>query len=147
MLVCSAGMDAVPTAEQLEGGGTVPWEALGFSAANPAGDLGETGVLCPLLLLLLLDRSPQSAAALLAAARGQPVQLPGQQLGGEERAPQPLQRPPGFALAEVAVHSAAWVQRRLAGGGLAGEARRLGSYFRAAGGFLHMLYSVIACLL
>lgn len=94
-----------------------PWEVLGFSAANPAGDLGDTGLLCLLLLLLLLDRAPDLAARLLAAS-GVAAAQPG---------PQQQKQSPGFCLAEVAVEATGWVQRALAGGSLAKD----GSFHRA----------------
>ena len=125
-------MDAAagPTGAQRTAGVAAPWEQLGFATANPAQELGGTGVLCPLLLLLLLDRAPQLAAALLAAARGEAPasECSAAQGGGEQ------QQPPCFPLAEAAVQMAMWVQRVLGAGSLGGEAERLGSYFRATGG-------------
>lgn len=89
---------------------------MGFSAANPAADFGSTGLLCPLLLLLLLEQAPMAARQLFAAAQGRSAH-----------------GAPAFRLAEVAVLATRRLQLNLARGCLRAEAELRGSYIRAAG--------------
>ncbi|KAL4458780.1 hypothetical protein ABPG75_013645 [Micractinium tetrahymenae] len=80
-----------------------PWQALGFSAPNPAAELGDTGLLALLYLLLLADRAPRLAGQLLeSSALGLPT-------------------------AAVAVEATAWALRLLRAGELAREAAQLRS--------------------
>lgn len=90
------------------------WQVLGFSAANPAAELADTGLLCLLLLLLLADRTPQLAAEVLAASAAALN---------------------GAPLAAAAVATTGWTLRLLRSGELAAEAQRLESTCTAAGGW------------
>jgi hypothetical protein len=98
------------------GGASPPWQLLGCSAANPAADFGSTGLLCPLLLLLLLEQAPTAARQLLTAAQGSPAQ-----------------GVPAFRLTEAAVLATQRLQLHLVRGSLQAEAQQQGSYIRAAG--------------
>lgn len=87
-----------------------PWQALGFTAPNPAAELADTGLLALLHLLLLADRAPRLAGQLLeSSALGLPT-------------------------AAAAVEATAWTLHLLRGGELAGEAQRLRSTELATGG-------------
>lgn len=121
-------MDAIDE-HPLEAAGDLPaWQLLGFSAANPAGELQEAGVLPLLMLLSLLERAPHLASRLLTAALGGPLQQQQQQ---HPCGPACL---PPFRLAEVAVEVTRWALRLLGSGGLSAEAQRLGCVYSTAGG-------------
>lgn len=119
------------------GGSPPAWRVLGFSAANPARELGDAGVLPLLMLLMLLERAPRLAARLLASSLGIPMQsnavaeVDGQQQ--IELQQQQEARLPPFSLAEVAVEVTGWTLRVLGSGALNSEAQRLGSASGAAG--------------
>jgi hypothetical protein len=101
--------------------------------------LEEAGVLCLLLLVALLDRAPDQANALLAAALADGV--PEVSTASSARAAgaagsqldEPVQAVLGFSLLEVAVRVTGWLRRALASGTLADSARQQGSYLEAAG--------------
>lgn len=106
MLVC-AGLGASATA--LGDPFLPPWQALGFSAPNPAAELADTGLLALLHLLLLADRAPRLAGQLLESSTL------------------------GLPTAVAAVQATAWTLRLLRSGELAGQARQLRSTELATG--------------